>query len=145
MPCNEMSRSSNQNSDAPKKGVEKTTRSSQQSARDFIKLSHRSTPENPGLYGGMSPSDQASTSHGSRSQHDKRMLDLMQMIMHEKLDIANQLKQANQEICDKEKAIRELTNKLKQAFREKEELVDQLKEARLSGTSSLQKGSTRYI
>jgi chromosome segregation ATPase len=136
--------------------MEKTTQSSQQSAPDYVKLSHRSTPENPGLYGGMKPNDRASTSDGSRSQHDERMLDFMQMMRREKLDVAKQLEQANQENGKLQKNIQDLTNRLKQANRDKqdldnqlkeahrenEKLANQLKEARLGGTSSLQEGES---
>jgi hypothetical protein len=69
----EFNRSLSQYSDGAKKRVEKTTLSSNQSAPDYIQLSHGPTPENPGLYGGMKPSDRARTSDGSRSQHDGQM------------------------------------------------------------------------
>jgi hypothetical protein len=142
----ETSGSLNKNSDDPEKSMEKKTQNSNQSARDYIKLSSKSTPENPGLYGGMKPSDRASTSDGSRSRHEELMLGMM-------ADMRNELKQANQENGKLQKNMQDLTNRLKQANREKEELAnqlkqanrkneelaDQLKQARLGGSSSLQK------
>jgi len=120
-----------------KKSMEKTTQSSKQLSRDFIKLSHKATPENPGLYGGMRPSDGASTSDGSGLEISK-MIDLMQKIISDKQDIAHRLEQANQKN-------QELTNKLKQVIREKEEVAHQLKEVRLGETSSLQKGESSSL
>ena len=95
--------------------------------------------------------DQASMSDGSGSELDK-ILDLMQMIMSEKQEIAHQLEQANHKVRelthqlgettrerdDLRNTTRELTNRWKRTLRERDDLANQLKETHLEGESSSQ-------
>ncbi len=127
--------SSNKNPDASKKSMEKTPQGSKQISRDFIQLSSGPTPENPGLYGGMRPSDRASTSGDSGSEYDK-MVDMMQKMM-------NSLDQAHQKVLELTRerdglrnTNRELTNQLEQAHRKIKELTNQPKQACSGETSS---------
>lgn len=133
--------SSNKNPDASKKSMEKTPQGSKQTSRDFIQLSSGPTPENPGLYGGMRPSDRASTSGDSGSEYDK-MVDMMQKMM-------NSLDQAHQKVLELTRerdglrnTNRELTNQLEQAHRKIKELTNQPKQARSGETSSPRTGES---
>ena len=152
----EMGGSSNHNPGVSKKSMEKTTSSLNQPARDRVKLSDKSTPENLGSVGrGVRSGDRASTSDGSGLQYDNHMLNLMQTIMRKEQDTADQLKQANQNILELiqerdnlkntlssklKEALwgkEQLANQLEQANRKIEELANQLKQANSSETSSL--------
>jgi len=77
------------------------------------------------------------------------MPDLMQMTMREKLDMAHQLEQANQDKRAMEQTIRELTHQLEQTKRERDdlknttrELTSKWQQTHLGGTSSLQEESS---
>ena len=140
MPKREFNRSLSYHSDGVKKRMERTTQSSNQSTPDFVRLSSRSTPENPGLPREMQPSDRARTSDGSRSRSEKLLLKMMTELrrlrkgLKKAYQVMSKLRQevknANQENDKLQNTVQEITHQWQQAHRERADLAHQLEQAR---------------